>query len=77
VFGHGQVTFTVDRLLLGQGAYVASVGIFRSLRVDGHEDFSYHVLDRIIHFQIIQPLDDVQDRGLCRQPYSVQLSHDD
>ncbi len=77
VLGRGRVVFTVERLLLGRGAYVASAAIFESLRPDGQEGVSYHVLDRVVHFQVIQPLEDPHDRGLCLQPYAIRLEHDD
>ncbi len=71
--GRGDVTFRVERLLLGRSAYVASAAIFKYLSRDGREAESYHVLDRCIHFQVHQPLSDVLERGLCVQPFEASL----
>lgn len=73
--GKGRITFSVDRLVMGRAAYVASAAIFKHLRTDGHESESYHVLDRCIHFQIIQEIGDVVERGLCLQPFEACIEH--
>jgi lipopolysaccharide transport system ATP-binding protein len=73
IAGRGRFVFSVDNLQLGQAAYVASVAIFKYLRSDGIEPESYHLLDRTIHFQIVQKIGDWIERGLCIQPFHVEL----
>jgi len=73
VRGKGQVIFTVENLVMGKASYIASAAIFKYLMHDSHEAESYHVLDRCIHFQIIQGDVDVIERGLCLQPFEVSL----
>jgi lipopolysaccharide transport system ATP-binding protein len=75
VQGTGKVTFRINRLLMGKGAYFASAAIFKNLRTDGLEPESYHVKDRCIHFQILQRHDAVYDCGLTMQPFTAELSH--
>ncbi len=71
--GEGRVVFEVSELLLGRAAYVASAAIFKYLRADGLEPAGYHVLDRCVHFQVLQPVGDTIERGLCLQPFEVTL----
>lgn len=71
--GSGRVYFRVQETLFGQASYVASAAIFKYLRKDGKEGESYHVLDRCIHFQMVRPLGDATERGLCLQPFTVDL----
>lgn len=73
--GSGTVSFQVEKLLLGRGAYVASVAIFKELRTDGTEGASYHVLDRCIHFQILTELDNNIDWGICLQPFTASINY--
>ena len=73
---NGRFVFYIDDLLLGRGSYVASAAIFKRLSKDGIESESYHVLDRCIHFQIVQGLGDNIERGLCLQPFKVELQYD-
>jgi lipopolysaccharide transport system ATP-binding protein len=75
VNGKGKVIFSIDKLVLGKDAYVASAAIFKFLRSDGMEPESYHVLDRCIHFQILQDIEDSYDLGLCVQPFEAKLIH--
>lgn len=70
--GRGTVRFRVDRLLLGRSAYVASAAIFKYLRRDGAESEAFHVLDRCLHFQVLQPMEDTVERGLCLQPFQAE-----
>ena len=74
LWGRGQVTFHIDRLVLGKSAYVASAAIFKYLRSDGQEPEAYHVMDRCIHFQVLQRQDQVYDHGLSVQSFSSELS---
>ena len=46
--GKGKFIFKIDKLLLGKGSYVASVGIFNGLLMSGAESESYCVIDRSI-----------------------------
>ena len=72
LIGRGQVVFQVNKLLLGKGSYVCSIGIFTDVPRGGVEAESYHVIDRSIFFDIAQiPGDDVE-KGLCMQDYSIQ-----
>jgi lipopolysaccharide transport system ATP-binding protein len=75
VSGKGTVTFHVEQLALGRSAYVASVAIFKFLRADGREPESYHVLDRAIHFQVLQDLGVAYEMGLCVQPVRAELGN--
>ncbi|ATF15960.1 ABC transporter ATP-binding protein [Brevibacillus brevis X23] len=70
----GAFSFDVDELLIGRGKYVASAAIFKTLTKSGVEAESYHVLDRSIHFEIVQSLEDNIEKGLCLQPFGVKLS---
>lgn len=74
VSGKGAFRFEVDNLLLGRSHYVASVGIFKRLRPDGLESESYHVLDRCIHFEIVQKIEQPTDLGLCVHPFQAELA---
>jgi lipopolysaccharide transport system ATP-binding protein len=76
IVGLGSVCFDFDPLLLGPGSFVASVGVYKYLSADGTESPAYHVLDRAIHFQIVESLDEKYKytRGLCRQPYSKHFA---
>jgi lipopolysaccharide transport system ATP-binding protein len=74
VLGKGRVTFHVDRLAMGRSAYVASAAIFKFLRSDGQEPQSYHVIDRAVHFQILQDLETSYEMGLCVQPARAELT---
>ncbi|MBN1866081.1 ABC transporter ATP-binding protein [Candidatus Sumerlaeota bacterium] len=71
--GKGRATFRIDRLVLGKSAYVASAAIFKFLRPDGREPESYHVLDRCIHFQVVQGVEHVYEKGLCVQPFEAEI----
>lgn len=73
IFGHGVFRFHVDRLLLGKGLYIASVGIFNGISVFGEESESYCVIDRSVHFEIVQPLNQAVERGMCLQPFRGEL----
>lgn len=70
----GRVVFRSGRLLLGNGAYVASVAIFAEYPGRGVEPPAYHVLDRTIHFQVVpaNPGESV-DLGICRQPIEAVI----
>jgi lipopolysaccharide transport system ATP-binding protein len=78
VSGQGRTHFRVERLVLGKGCYVASVAIFSSRPQRGIEPPAYHVLDRAVHFQVVNadPGDGV-DHGLCRQSVVAELKRDD
>lgn len=69
----GTFTFTIDKLFLGKGVYIASVGIFKHLARGNYEAESYHVIDRSIHFEIVQPIDDALEKGVCVQPFAVSV----
>ncbi len=69
----GKFIFEIDKLLLGQGSYVASVGIFKHFAKGNYEAESYHVLYRSIHFQIIQPINSSLDKGICVQPFRCKV----
>lgn len=72
--GKGKVVFHGESLLLGRGSYVASVALFKWRPQKGLEPESYHVLDRCIHFQVINHDEtDIVDYGICRQPVTTQL----
>lgn len=73
VSGKGRAVFSIDRLYLGRAHYVASAAIFKRLRSDGLEPESYHVLDRCIPFQVVQPEGETFERGLCYQSFKVGL----
>lgn len=73
VQGRGCVTFTLENLVMGKAAYVASAAIFKDLRPDGREAESYHVLDRCIHFQVVPQTGEAVERGLCLQPFTADL----
>ncbi len=69
----GSFVFSLKTLLLGRGSYVASAAIFKKLPVNGLEVESYHVLDRCIHFEVLQSVGDDIEKGLCLQPFEVEL----
>jgi lipopolysaccharide transport system ATP-binding protein len=71
--GKGRFVFSVENLQIGQGAYIASAAIFKYLNSDGHEAESYHLLDRSIHFQIVQRIGDWIERGLCIQTFHSEI----
>lgn len=71
VHGEGFVRFSLNPLRLGRGAYVASAAIFKDLRPDGLEPEAYHLLDRCLHFQVVQPVGDNYEWGLCVQPFTA------
>ena len=73
VQGRGRVVFHLASLHLGRSAYVASAGIFKRRRHDGVEAESYHVLDRCIHFQVLQGAADTVPQGLCLQPVEAEI----
>jgi lipopolysaccharide transport system ATP-binding protein len=70
----GRAIFRLSCLHLGRSAYVASAAIFKHQRTDGLEAESYHVLDRCIHFQVLQSEQDTMPRGLCLQPFEAELT---
>lgn len=70
----GSFVFVIDKLLIGRGSFVASAGIFNTL--DGFEPESYHVIDRSIHFEINQPVNDQVERGICLQPFKGMIVYD-
>jgi lipopolysaccharide transport system ATP-binding protein len=72
--GRCRVTFDVSNLVMGRASCVGSAAIFKYLRPDGYEAESYHVLDRCIHFQIIQRMEDAIERGLCMQPFEATIT---
>jgi lipopolysaccharide transport system ATP-binding protein len=74
VEGSGKIIFHSDQLLLGTGSYIASAAIFKSFPKKNLEPDSYHVLDRCIHFQVInqEGLESI-DYGLCRQPIEFKI----
>ncbi|MCD6404592.1 MAG: ABC transporter ATP-binding protein [Planctomycetes bacterium] len=72
--GRGAVAFDIDTVRLGRGAYVASAAIFKDLRHDGLEPASYHVLDRCIHFQVVQPREQPYEQGLCLQTFEAAFA---
>jgi len=69
----GSFVFSLKTLLLGRGSYVASAAIFKRLPVNGLEVESYHVLDRCIHFEVLQSVGDNIEKGLCLQPFEVEI----
>ncbi|AKG22715.1 ABC transporter ATP-binding protein [Calothrix sp. 336/3] len=72
--GQGKVVFRSDSLYLGRGSYVASSAIFKWRPEKGLEPEAYHVLDRCIHFQVInKDATDITDYGICRQPINTAL----
>lgn len=74
LLGDGCYRFQVDKLLLGKGSYVASVGIFNGLSsYSGVESESYAVIDRSIFFEIRQPITDQIEKGICIQPYKGEI----
>lgn len=72
--GKCRVTFDVSNLVIGRASCVGSAAIFKYLRLDGYEAESYHVLDRCIHFQIAQRIEDAIERGLCMQPFEATIT---
>lgn len=74
IFGNGRIVFSSERLLLGPGHYVASVGIFSKKPSRSIEPPAYHVLDRTVHFQVLdsEPGEAIE-RGICRQPVVADL----
>ena len=75
IYGKGKVYFHVERLMLGRSAYVASAAIYKNLRKDGQESKSYHVLDRCIHFEVLQDIEDKYEYGLCVQPFKAKIDN--
>ncbi len=73
ISGSGVLAIGIDTLHLGRGAYIASAAIFNNLRHDGIEPESYHMLDRCIHFQVVQPPDEPYELGLCLQHFEATL----
>ncbi len=74
VTGVGKVTFKSDQLLLGKGYYIASAGIFKKRPERGLEPPAYHVLDRSVHFRVVDSnLCDSINYGICRQPVSTEI----
>ncbi|OKH18952.1 ABC transporter ATP-binding protein [[Limnothrix rosea] IAM M-220] len=72
--GHGKILFWNSSLLLGAGSYVASVAMFKSTPRKGVEPEPYHVLDRCIHFQVVnRDYLETIDHGICRQPIHSKL----
>lgn len=71
--GKGCFQFKIDKLFLGKGSYIASVGIFNGLSSYDVEAESYHVIDRSIHFEIRQAITDTIDRGICLQPFEGMI----
>lgn len=67
----GIFVFSIKQLFLGKGSYVASAAIFKKSSYIGVEAESYHVLDRSIHFQVVQAINDNVEKGLCVQPFEV------
>lgn len=74
VDGKGSMRFSVDHLHLGAANYVATVAIYKRLRADGREAEAYHVLDRALHFEVIQPLTMPHGRGLALQPFRARIN---
>jgi len=74
IYGKCQVRFAVSNLVMGRASCVGSAAIFKYLRSDGYEAESYHVLDRCIHFQIVQRMEDAIERGLCMQPFEATIT---
>ncbi|MFT9849647.1 ABC transporter ATP-binding protein [Aneurinibacillus sp. REN35] len=72
----GTFVFSVEQLLLGKGSYVASVAIFKKSSNNGAEPESYHVLDRSIHFQVVQNITENVEKGLCIQPFKAGIVND-
>jgi lipopolysaccharide transport system ATP-binding protein len=70
---YGRIVFEVDKLLLGKGSYVCSVGIFADVSLGKTAMDSYHVIDRSIFFEIQPPVNDVVEKGLCLQDYHIRL----
>jgi hypothetical protein len=73
VAGRARVVFEVGKLLMGRGAYVASAAIFKYIGQGGVEPEAYFVMDRCIHFQIVQPPGDNLELGLCLQPFEARI----
>ena len=71
---NGIVEFFSDKLIIGKGSYVASVGIFKQKPEGKAETPAYHVWNRSVHFQVIEP-DNISniDYGRCLQPYRVAI----
>lgn len=67
--GRGIFRFNIEKLLLGKGTYIASMGIFNGLSSLDIEAESYHVIDRSIHFEIKQKVGETIERGICLQPF--------
>jgi len=70
----GTIIFEEESLILGKGSYVASAAIFKWYPSQNIEPEAYHVLDRCIHFQVVDP-DETSpiDRGICRQPIKTKI----
>ena len=64
----------LDDAITRRPAYVASAAIFKGLRHDGVEPEGYHVLDRCIHFQVVQPQSQPYERGLCLQNFEAAFA---
>ena len=70
----GQIIFEGESLILGKGSYVASAAIFKWYPSHNIEPEAYHVLDRCIHFQVIDSEEtDPIDHGICRQPIKTKI----
>lgn len=74
ISGKGSVIFEHDCLFLGCGSYVASAAIFRRMPLSGEEPPSYHVMDRCIHFVVVDenPVQRI-NFGICRQPIHMSI----
>ncbi|GAB6179347.1 hypothetical protein JCM14036_06660 [Desulfotomaculum defluvii] len=70
----GCFEFNIDNLSLGKGKYIASAAIFKKMPTNGIEPESYHVIDRSIHFEVFQPVDDTLERGICIQNFRTNIS---
>ncbi len=70
----GKLSIEAEKLLLGKGKYVATIGIYEHHPRSGGEPPAYHVLDRAVHFQIIgEDSLDMTDYGLCVHPIKSYL----
>ncbi len=69
--GDLEVRFLFEPLQLGAAHYHASVALFHDLRVDGAEAEAYHVWDRSVLFEVVQPEPRHPTRGLFAQPFRL------
>ena len=69
----GTIRFAVPELRLGKGAYVASVAAFKSAPNGIVEPEALHCLDRAVHFQVVEPVDQRYDLGLCVQTPQISV----